>query len=161
LFWAGGLAGFRCLLKCFALCFLVFLFFVLMSGLDFVVHRVLYGYGLRFSFDWAVFYWNFYASVFFVFGVVAGFVYWLGSDRSRRDVGISLGLFLSVCLLFLGGLADVLWFVFWGGGLPGDDVVWWWSPWYRIFGYWNCFNQLVLLFGVSIVIVLFWVFVLR
>jgi len=106
-----------------------------MSGLDFVVNRVLYGYGLRFSFDWAVFYWNFYASVFFVFGGVAGFVYWLGSDRSRRDVGISLGLFLSVCLLFFGGLADVFWFVFWGGGLPSNDVVWWWSPWYRIFGY--------------------------
>jgi hypothetical protein len=99
--------------------------------------------------------------VFFVFGGVAGFVYWLGSNRSRRDVGISLGLFLSVCLLLFGGLADVLWFVFWGGGLPGDDVVWWWSPWYRIFGYWNDYCQLVLLFGVFMVVVLFWVFVLR
>jgi hypothetical protein len=155
------LAKFAALSKGFALCFLIFMFFVLMSGLDFVVHRVLYGYGLRFSFDWAVFYWNVYSGVFFAFGVAAGFVYWLGSGRSRKDVKVGLGLFLSVCLLFFGGLADVFWFVFWGGGLPSNDVVWWWSPWYRIFGCWNSFAQLTLLFGVFVVVVLFWVFVLR
>jgi hypothetical protein len=71
------LAKFAALSKGFALCFLIFMFFVLMSGLDFVVHRVLYGYGLRFSFDWAVFYWNVYSGVFFAFGVAAGFVYWV------------------------------------------------------------------------------------
>jgi hypothetical protein len=76
-------------------------------------------------------------------------------------VKVGLGLFLSVCLLFFGGLADVFWFVFWGGGLPSNDVVWWWSPWYRIFGCWNSFAQLTLLFGVFVVVVLFWVFVLR
>lgn len=132
-----------------------------MSGLDFVVHGVLYGYGLRFSFDWAVFYWNVYGCVFFAFGVIAGFVYWLGSKRSWKDVKVSLGLFLSVCLLFLGGLADVLWFVFWGGCLPSDDVVWWWTPWFRIFGFWNSFVQLILLFGTFVVVVLLWFFVLR
>lgn len=108
----------------FVLCFLVFLFFVFMSGLDFVVHRVLYGYGLRFSYDWAVFYWGLYGSVFFVFSVVLGVIYWLGSGRSWKGVKVGFGLFLSVCLLFLGGLQDVLWFVFWGGGLPGFGVVW-------------------------------------
>ncbi|MEM2971936.1 MAG: hypothetical protein QW270_05885 [Candidatus Bathyarchaeia archaeon] len=132
-----------------------------MSGLDFVVHRVLYGYGLKFSFDWAVFYWNVYACVFLIFGFAAGFVYWLGSGKSRRDVKVSFGLFLSVCLLFFGGLADVLWFVFWDGGLPSDDVVWLWMPWYKIFGFWNSFAQLVLLFGTVAIVVLFWVFVLR
>ncbi|MEM0120844.1 MAG: hypothetical protein QW688_05325 [Thermoprotei archaeon] len=140
---------------------LVFLFFVLMSGLDFVVHRVLYGYGLMFDYDWAVFYWSIYASVFFAFGVIVGFVYWLGSNRSFVDVKVSFGLFLTVCLLFLGGLADVLWFAIWGGGLPGDDVVWWWTLWYRFLGFWNSFAQLALLFGVFVVVVLFWFSVLR
>jgi hypothetical protein len=132
-----------------------------MSGLDFVVHRILYGYGLRFSFDWAVFYWNVYTGVFFAFAVAAGFVYWLGSGRSWKDVKVSFGLFLSVFLLFFGGLADVFWFVLWGGGLPANDVVWWWSPWYRIFGFWNSIVQLILLLGVFVAVVLFWVFVLK
>ncbi|MEM2995197.1 MAG: hypothetical protein QXI91_04180 [Candidatus Bathyarchaeia archaeon] len=129
--------------------------------MDFVVHRVLYGYGLRFSLDWAVFYWNVYSCVFLIFGFAAGFAYWLGSGKSRRDVKVSFGLFLSVCLLFFGGLADVLWFVFWGGGLPSDDVVWLWMPWYKIFGFWNSFAQLILLFGTMAIVVLFWVFVLK
>jgi hypothetical protein len=131
-----------------------------MSGLDFIVHGTLYGYGLRFSYDWAVNYWNVYGCVFFVFSVAVGFVYWLGSDRSRKDVKIGFGLFLSVYLLFLGGLADVLWFVLWSGGLPSGDVVWWWMPWFKVFGFWNSYAQLCLL-GVAFVIVgLFWIWIL-
>lgn len=139
--------------------FLVFLFFVFMAGLDFVVHGVLYDYGLCFSYDWAVFYWWVFGCAFFVFGVVVGFVYWSGSGRSRRDGVFGFGLFLSVYLLSIGGLVDVLWFVLWGGGLPGDDVVWWWMPWFRLFGFWNTGLQLVLLGSVCLVVVLFWVFV--
>ena len=71
--------------KWLVFCFLVLLFFVFMSGLDFVVHRVLYGYGLRFSYDWAVAYWAVYWCVFFVFSVAVGFIYWLASGRSGRD----------------------------------------------------------------------------
>jgi hypothetical protein len=155
------LAGFDVALKGFVLCFLIFLFFVFMSGLDFVVHGVLYGYGLRFSFDWAFLYWNVYACVFFAFGLAMSFVYWLGSGRSWRDLKVSFGLFLSVCLLFFGGLADVLWFMFWGAGLPSDNVVWWWMPWYRVFGFWNSFAQLVLLFCTFGVLFLFWFLALR
>jgi hypothetical protein len=143
------------------MCFLIFLFFILMSGLDFVVHRVLYGYGLRFSFNWAIFYWSIYGSVFFVFGLAVGFVYWLGSGRSRRAAKVGFGLFMSVCLLFLGGLADVFWFVIWSGGLPSNDVVWWWVSWYGVFGFWNSFAQLVLLSSALAGIVLFWTFVLK
>jgi len=99
--------------------------------------------------------------VVFVFSVVVGFVYWLGSNKSRKDAEISLCLFLSVYLLFLGGLEDVLWFVFWGGGLPSCDVVWWWMPWFGIFGFWNSAAQLFLLGVVSVVVGLFWVLVLR
>jgi hypothetical protein len=153
-----GLAGVAS--KGLALCFLIFLFFVFMSGLDFVVHRVLYSYGLRFSYDWAVFYWDIYGCVFLIFGVVVGFVYWLGSDRRWKAVKVSVCLFLSVYLLFLGGLADVFWFVLWGGGLPSGDVLWWWMPWFRIFGFWNSFAQLCLLSVVFTVVGLFWIWIL-
>ena len=154
------LSGFGVVLKWFLLCFLVFLFFVFMSGLDFVVHRVLYGYGLWFSFDWAVGYWVFYWCVFLVFGVVVGFVYWVGSGRGGRDVRVGLGLFLSVFLLCLGGLQDVFWFVFWGGGLPSNGVVWWWMPWFGLFGFWDSGLQLWLLLVMCGVVGLVWVVVL-
>jgi hypothetical protein len=45
------LNGFRVAWRWLVFCLLVLLFFVFMSGLDFVVHRVLYSYGLRFSYD--------------------------------------------------------------------------------------------------------------
>ena len=44
----------------------IFLLFVFMAGLNFVVHGVLYGFGLRFSFGWAVFYWWFLVLWFLV-----------------------------------------------------------------------------------------------
>jgi hypothetical protein len=148
-------------LRGLVLCVLVFLFFVFMAGLDFVVHRVLYGFGLCFSFGWAVFYWWVFGCVFFVFSGVVGFVYWFGSGRRRRDVVVGFCLFLSVLLLFVGGLEDVLWFVLWGGGLPGGDVVWWWVPWFGVFGFWNSGLQLVLLGFVGVVVGLVWVVVLK
>jgi hypothetical protein len=154
------LARFGAVFKWLLLCFLVFLFFIFMSGLDFVVHRVLYGYGLRFSYDWAVGYWVVYGCVFFVFSVVVGFVYWIGSDKRKRDVKVSLGLSLSVFLLFLGGLQDVVWFVFWSGGLPGDIVVWWWMPWFEVFGSWNSSLQLCLLASMFAIVGVFWIWIL-
>ena len=141
--------------------FLVFLFFVFMSGVDFVVHRVLYGDGLRFSFGWALFYWCVFGCVFVVFGVVVGFVYWLGCGRGWRGVRFGVCLCLSVCLLFFGGFEDVLWFVLWGGGLPGVDVVWWWVPWCWVLGFWNSVCQVVLLGVVFVVVGVFWVRILN
>jgi len=149
----------RGVLKSVFLCVLVFLFFVFMAGLDFVVHGVLYGFGLCFSFEWAVFYWWVFGGVFFVFSVVVGFVYWFGSEGRRRDVLVGFCLFLSVFLLFVGGLEDVLWFVLYGGGLPDASVVWWWVPWFGLFGFWNSVLQLVLLGVVFVVVGLVWVFV--
>jgi len=157
--WVLGL-GWVGVVKGLVLGFLVFLFFVFMAGLDFVVHRVLYGYGLRFSFGWAGFYWFVFGCVFVVFGLVVGFVYWLGSGGGLRGFRVGFGLFFSVLLLFFGGFVDVLWFVFWGGGLPGGGVVWWWMPWFWLFGFWDSFAQLVLLVFVFVVVVLFWIWIL-
>jgi len=155
------LLGFNVSWKGFALCFLVFLFFVVMSCLDFVIHRVLYDYGLQFSYGWVVLYWWVFGGVFLVFSVIIGFVYWLGSGKSQREFRIGFGLFLSLCLFFFGGLVDVLWFVFWDGGLPGNDVVWWWMPWASVFGFWNSTAQFSLLTVVFVVIMLFWIWILR
>lgn len=147
--------------KTSALFCLVFLFFILMAGLDHVVHNILYGFGLRFSFEWAVLYWNLFGCAFLVFGLVIGFAYWIGSGGSKQSLRAGIGLCLSVWLLFLGGLEDVIFYVVWGGGLPSGDVVWWWTPWYRIFGFWNSGMQLSLLSGVSVIACLFWILTAR
>ena len=149
------------LLRAFVLCSLVFLFFVFMAGLDFVVNRVLYGYGLCFSFGWAGFYWSVFGCCFVVFGGMVGFSYWLGSQKKHTNLKVGVGLFLSVCLLFLGGLQDVLWFVLWGGGLPCADVVWWWMPWCGLFGFWNSACQLALLGGVAALVCGLWLWMLH
>ena len=155
------MVGVRTVLKWFAFCSLVFLFFVFSSGLDFIVHKVLYGYGLRFSYDWASSYWSFYGCIYLVFSISVGFVYWLGSGKSGKDIKVAFGLFLSIFMLFLGGFADILWFVFWDEGLPSGEVVWWWSPWFRVFGFWNSFLQLFLLGLVFVSLLLFWIWILR
>ena len=73
-------------LKGLVLCFLVFSFFILMSGLDFVVHGVLYDYGLCFSHDWAVPYWTFFriSLGLLVFAVAAVTVVGYGSYKKAR-----------------------------------------------------------------------------
>jgi hypothetical protein len=120
---------------------LIFLFFVLMSRIDYIVHEVLYNYGLRFSYGWANSYWFAYNSIFLVFSAVVVFAYWLGSKKTRSDLKISIALFATISLLALGGLEDILFFLLWDGGLPSVNVVWWWAPWISITGTWNTLIQ--------------------
>ncbi len=146
-----GLVGFDAGLKGFVLSFLIFMFFVLMSGLDFVVHGVLYYYGLQFSFDWAVFLLEcLHLRVHCLCGgcglcILVGF--WQKPERFESE------------FMFVFEYLPV---VFWRlAGLPPDDVVWWWMPWYRLFGFWNNFAQLALLSFVFGILFLFWFFTLR
>lgn len=132
-----------------------------MSGLDFTVHRILYTYGLSFSYDWAILYWGLFGCVFLVFSAIVGLAYWLASSRSRKDAHVSIGLSLSIGLLFCGGLEDVIWFTFWGGGMPSCSVMWWWTPWCRMFGHWDSSCQLCLLSVVLAAIVLSWIHIAR
>jgi hypothetical protein len=120
---------------------LIFLFFVLISRIDYIVHDVLYDYGLNFSYEWANSYWFAYNSIFLVFSAVVVAAYWLGSNKTRSDLKVSAALFATISLLALGGLEDILFFVLWSGGLPSVNVVWWWAPWISITGTWNSLIQ--------------------
>ena len=62
--------------------------------------------------------------------------------------------FWAVLLIFCG-------LFFGGGGLPSGEDVWWWSPWFRVFGFWNSFLQLFLLGLVFVSLLLFWIWILR
>ena len=146
----------RPVLKGLGVALSIFLYFCLLSRIDFIVHGDLYHYGLQFSYEWANAYWITYFVVYAYFSLVIAFIYWLASNKTRKDLKISLGLVATVNLLLIGGLADIIFFSFWAGGLPPDNVVWWWTPWYHIFGVWTSSMQIVLMILMSLVVVFMW-----
>jgi len=138
----------------------IFLYFCLLSRIDFIVHGDLYHYGLEFSYEWANEYWITYFAAYAYFSVVIGFIYWSASNRTRKDLEISIGLTTTVNLLLIGGLADITFFSLWAGGLPPDNVMWWWVPWCKIFGVWTSSMQMVLMALMSLIVVFMWIRIL-
>jgi len=146
--------------KCLGVTLSIFFYFCLLSRIDFIVHGDLYHYGLRFSYEWANQYWVTYFAVYAYFSIVIGFIYWLASNRTKKDLKVSIGLTATVNLLQIGGLADILFFSLWAKGLPPDNVVWWWMPWYKIFGVWTSSMQIVLMVLMSLIVMFMWVRIL-
>lgn len=143
------------------LALVISLFFSLMARIDFFINATLYDYGLIFSYDWAIPYWNSYYATFVVFSFILSFIYWFGSRKADHDKKVSIALFATINLLAIGGLQDVLYFTFWAGGLPPNNVVWWWSQWIGVFRTWNSLMQVaftVTTIGISISI---WALILQ
>ena len=138
----------------------IFLYFCLLSRIDFIVHRDLYHYGLQFSYGWANEYWITYFASYAYFSIVIGFIYWLASNRTRNDLKISAGLVITVNLLQIGGLADIIFFTLWAGRLPPDSIMWWWTPWYQIFGVWTSSMQTILMAFMSLIVASMWIKIL-
>ncbi len=138
--------------KLLILFLIVFAFFLVSAKLDYYVNDTLYRYGLRFSYEWATGYWTIYTLEFLVFAIMAGFVYWFASQKTRCDLKITTAIVTTIVLLAVGGLQDILFFGIWGGkGFPSDNVDWWWSWLHGIFGFWNTSMQISLVtvvFGV-------------
>lgn len=140
----------------------LFAFFCLMSKIDFIVHGTLYDYGLQFSFEWAIDYWIVYTVAFVVFSVIVSLMYWLGSKKTMKDLKFSLALLATVNILMMSGLQDVMFYILWAGGLPPNDVVWWWVPWFYIVGTWTTPMQILLtLAGISVTTLLWAVLIGR
>jgi len=138
----------------------ILLYFCLLSRIDFIVHRDLYRYGLQFSYEWANEYWITYFSSYAYFSIVIGFIYWLASKKTRNDLKVSAGLVVTVNLLQIGGLADIIFFSLWAGGLPPKSIMWWWTPWYQIFGVWTSSMQIIFMAFMSLVVASMWIKIL-
>ncbi len=123
---------------------LILAFYTLMSRIDFIIHNTLYKYGLQFSYEWANTYWLTYNLIFIAFGFALSITYWAASNKTKKDLKLSLALMGTITLLTIGGLQDILFFVLWNGGLPQSSVVWWWMPWTSIVGTWNSIAQIAL-----------------
>ena len=131
-----------------------------MSRIDSIVHGVLYHYGLQFSYEWANDYWVTYNATFIAFSIILGLMYWLGSNKTAKNLKFSFGLAVTVILLLIGGLQDIMFFVFWDGGLPPNDVIWWWAPGHYLFGTWTSLMQLAFSIATLSIITLLWVRIL-
>ena len=140
-----------------SLVFFIILFYIFISGIDFIVHGVLYSYGLTFSYEWAMPYWILLAIVIFVFAIATGIAYWSGSDKSGIDKIEAICIISSISLLNIGGLLDILVYIFWQRMIPPNNLVWWWSPWYYVFGFWDFGLQLLFFTTICIIILLIWV----
>jgi hypothetical protein len=62
-------------LRGLAAALLIFAFFCIMSRIDSIVHRTLYGCGLRFSYEWASGYWPCYDVCFILFSIIITVMY--------------------------------------------------------------------------------------
>ena len=103
--------------------------FIALAYLDYIVHDVLYSYGLQFSYEWAVPYWTIY-SLIFVIGC------WL----AKSYLGI---------LLFAGALQDIIMFM--GFSQDFSYRQWIWTPHHTLFGYWNVYTQIAMLIWVVVI----------
>jgi hypothetical protein len=121
----------------------LFSFFCLMSKIDYIVHGTLYQYGLQFSFEWAIDYWIVYTVAFVAFSITVSLMYWLGSKKTTRDLKFSIALLVTVNILMISGLQDIMFYILWAGGLPPNNIIWWWIPWYNIVGTWTTSMQIL------------------
>lgn len=121
----------------------------LMVVLDHIIHSDLYSHGLIFSYAWADPYWIAINSMFLVvWGLMT-----LGATKSRR----SIAMFITI----LGEwLAFDSFFFLYHGSFPTNDVIWFWTGWYRFFNVqWTTAYQHVYFTIIMIGIVLTWIYV--
>jgi hypothetical protein len=110
--------------------FFVAFFLVVLTGIDWVVHSVLYDFGLEFSYSWANPYWVFLGLCFVAAGAVAEMSYFLHRRIDRKVFLRGSLIFWTVLSQTLSGNLDLLWFLFnylfKGVWFPAWDAVWWW-----------------------------------
>ena len=112
---------------------IVFLFYLVLTKIDLIMHYDLYRFGLRFSYEWAQPYWLCLTLSFWGLAALAVSSYWLESRNKNRYLMVLTA--LTVLLPYHFGFEDVLWFV-WRGQFPVEGVVWDWywlnayfAPW--------------------------------
>ena len=104
---------------------------VCMTLIDWIVHSVLYHYGLQFSYDWAVPYWTVLNASFFMFGLLAASAYLVLRDPELRHLSTALLIFWTVFIQMFAYNLDILWNVidtYTGNrAFPSMDDTWGWG----------------------------------
>lgn len=121
---------------------------ILLTGIDYIMHNWLYNWGLRFDYSWAYPYWILLALTFVSIGAVGASAYVL--DRKRRFIRLKKKKIFAVFFTliaehFAAYLDSLFWLIHALAGKRVDWISnWWWSPYSKIFGYWNLGANLLL-----------------
>lgn len=126
------------------------------------MHEVLYNYGLRFSYDWAIPYWYLLTLLFWSIALIGVSAYYI--DREKVDKAESLAIFGTLLIEYHGGFLDTIFFTIerlirgtWGNAYNN----WWWHPFSSIFGYWDLNLNVILNIICLIAIGITWYLVQR
>jgi len=104
---------------------------ICITAIDWIVHSMLYQYGLTFSYDWANPYWFFLNATFASIGLLAASTYWLYRKPDLRNAFTAGLIFWTVFLQVFGYNLDVLWYLidyFLRGRAFDLTKVWGWGP---------------------------------
>ena len=144
-------------LRIFRWFFTLLLVLLSATGIDYIVHRQLYSYGLVFSFDWAIPYWIALTVLFITVGFQTSASYWVSRRETARNKATGAMLGLTVIWVYIGGYIDLLWWVF-DRSFPPTDLEWWWSPFHWALGLdWRTGDQLVYTLVMTIILAILWV----
>ena len=125
----------------------IILFFVsvlVLTRMDYIVHQVLYNYGLVFSYAWASDYWILYALCYQL--VILFLFLWTQNKK----------LLIATEAFVLTATQDLIFFGLWCGWFPTTD--WVWMPQYVILGFWSTQNQWLLSVVVNFTILSYFTF---
>ena len=119
---------------------IIFIFFLVLTKIDLIVHYDLYHYGLQFSYEWAKPYWWCLTACFWTLAALSASSYWLES-RSKNKYLVVL-IILTILIPYHFGAEDVLWFL-WRGQFPPDSVEWSWYWLNEYFPPWTTTKHLI------------------
>lgn len=117
-------------------------------------------YGLPFLFEWAIPYWIDELLAVSSIGVASAVGYWLLADETMKS---KLTMFLLGYTIFhqwLSGAFDWLWFIvhrLYGHSFPPLNQVWWWNPYYWLFGIeWTTLHHILYTIIMEVILLIIW-----
>ena len=119
---------------------IIFIFYLVLTKIDLIVHYDLYQYGLIFSTEWAEPYWYCLTFSFWTLAALSVASYWLESRNQNKYLVILI--VLTILIPYHFGLEDVLWFT-WQGEWPAENVEWTWYYLNDIFHPWTTSKHLI------------------
>jgi hypothetical protein len=133
----------------------------IVTGIDFIVHNVLYNYGLIFDYAWANPYWILLFLLFIFTSLVGVAAY--NIDRKKVSKPKLVLMFMTLLGEYFCGFLDSLWFVISRvitGSWESAFGNWTWHP-YSLIGFYNLNTNLIVNVIGGIILILAWVFILR
>jgi len=130
--------------------------------MDYIIHKILYNFGLIFSYEWANPYWMLLGLIFICFGLIGVSAYCI--DKKRIPKAKAFMVFITVVAEHFFGFLDTLFYVI-DKIVTGEFIGWyenWWWHWFsKMDGTWNLQRNIILNIIVGIFLIIGWIYVLR